>query len=780
MAQLLREPEPPRTPSAFSWDEDSAEGVAFSLGGLYCPSCAWLIEKKIERAPGVTAIQINYLQRAARIRFDPAATSPAKLRRAIRALGYRVAPAGQPADEEDAFFTRLLVGGLLAMHVMAISGIIYVRGWLGLSGPDTLWMENIFYWMQASLSVPLLLVLGLPILRAGLASLMRGLPNTHTLITLGVTAAVGLSMRNMFNGGGHVYFDTASMLLFLVTVGRWLEMRAQKTSGEAVQKLAARLPAEAVHLTPEGEVRLPVADLRPGMRVRVRPGDAFPVDGRVASGSGDVDESLLTGEPAPVTRGVGASVHAGTVNLDGVFEVITTAVGERTRAGQVGTLLNQALWQRAPVERLADKLAAWMVPAAILISGGTYWFWYAQAGAETALLNALSVLLIACPCALGVATPLTLWQALGRAAQEGAILRSTGAMEALGAVRQIYFDKTGTLTQLPLRVQGIAVDGSEEAEFLRRVAAVETLSGHPLAQAISAEAAGRGVPLAGAEDFRALPGLGVRAEVTGTRIFVGSRKWLEAEGLALPAELQETAGRWRARGQLVVYAGWDGQVRGLVGLGERLRSEARESLRELASQGTPPSILTGDEPAAGARWQQELGIPVEAGLSPEEKLNRIGRAVGSMMVGDGINDGPALAAAGVGVALARGTDLAQAAADVILVRDDLRFVPWLLALAKATRRRLFQNLGWALVYNLIGVGLAVAGLLQPALAALAMVASSLLVTQNSLRLKKFRGLQGMPEAQAMQPRNGVPRSADWVLENPVRNAVPGRNEEPAV
>jgi heavy metal translocating P-type ATPase len=725
---------------------------------LWCPSCAWLIEQKLARAPGVGAVQISYLQREARIRFDETVTSAPKLARAIRALGYQAVPKGEPLeDEEDAFFTRLLVGGLLAMHIMVISLIIYVRGGLGLLGDDTLWLENIFHIMQAILIVPLLLILGLPILRAGLASLFRGLPNTHTLITLGVAAAAGLSIHNLFRAGGDVYFDTAAMLLFLVTIGRWLEMRAQKTGSEAVAQLLARLPAEASLLTAAGERRIPLDDLRRGMRVRVRPGEVFPVDGLVAAGEGDVDESLLTGEPTPVARRAQSAVFAGTVNLDGLFEVIATAAGAGTRAGQVGRLLHQALWARAPIERLADRLAAWLIPLALAAAGGTFAYGYGRLGLETALLHALAVLLIACPCALGVATPLTLWQALSHAAQNGIILRSTGALEALGKIERVYFDKTGTLTRLPLRVQAVYA-GLDETEFLRQIAALETLSEHPLAQAIAAEAQARRLALPSAEAFRALPGLGVSGEVGGRRVFVGSGRLMGRENLRLPPALAEQSDAWRARGLLVVQAGWDGQVRGLVALGERLRPEVPAMLASLHAGGLAVAILTGDEPAAGARWQEELGIPVAGGLSPEEKLARLHGDAAAMMVGDGINDGPALAAAAVGVALHRGTELARSAAEAVLVREDLRAVPWLLGLAHATRRRIRQNLGWALAYNLAGVGVAAAGLLQPALAALAMVVSSLLVTGNALRLRKFPALAGGPPAPrpARQPAADLP------------------------
>lgn len=713
--------------------------AVLSLGGLWCSSCAWLIGETLRRAPGVHSADVSFGQREGRITFDPERTDPRRLQRQVKRLGYRAwLPGETPSDEEESFSNRLLIAGIFAMHDMIISLMIYVREFFGWATPESAWLVTIFYLMMAMASVPILVLLGIPVLRAGLASLLRGQPNTHTLITLGTFAAVALSVRNLVLGIDRVYFDTASMLLFLVAVGRWLEMRAHKTGSDALERLWKQVPTEATWITPEGERRVPADELSAGARVRVRPGERFPVDGLVATGEGDVDESLLTGEPDPVLRRPRDRVLAGTVSLDGAFEIITTAVGAETVTGQIGRLLHQALWQRAPVERLADRLSAWMVPGAVALAAGTFTFWTVRAGPEVGLLNALSVLLIACPCALGLATPLTLWLGLTRSAEGGVILRSTAALERLASVRQVFFDKTGTLTRLPFRLQAVFSGELDEEAFLARVAAVEASSEHPLAQAVVAEAESRDLALPSASDFRAWPGYGVSGRLEDSRIWVGNQRLMDTQGLKLGADLAARAATWKRQGRCVVYAGWEDRVTGLLVLGEETRPEAVEVVDALQAMGLQVAVLTGDDKMAGERWHERLGVPVYAEQRPEDKMARLREAAGPVaMVGDGINDGPALAAATVGVAVSHGTDVARAAADVILLGDEIRAVPWLAALARTTMRRVRQNLAWAFFYNLIGLGLAVTGHLQPVLAAAAMIASSLIVTGNALRLRQF-------------------------------------------
>ena len=748
VAALLAEApaEAPRDASeaaAGSKVKGEAKNVTLTLGGMYCASCAWLVGEQLKRTRGVVSADVSYIQQQASISFDASITNTQNLKKRVRSLGYRAAlPDEKPHDEEESLFMRLAICSVLVLHDVIVGGTIYARELLGIASAETEWLVDFFRTMMLVTAVPVLLLLGLPILRAGLASLLRGQPNIHTLITIGTFSAFGISAWNYARGHtSQIYFDTASMLIYLISIGRWLEMQAHKAGSESVERLLKQIPETAALVTADGEKEIAVANLKPGMRVRVRPGGRFPVDGLIASGEGDVDASLLTGEPRPVTRREGQAIQAGTISLDGSFEIIASAVGAATAAGQIGRLLHEALWNRSPLERMADKMSAWLTYGAVALAALTFLFWNGRSGAEHALLVALTVLLIACPCALGLATPLTLWLALGRAADSGAILRSTGALERLARVKKIFFDKTGTLTILPMQLKHVVSEDMPEKDFVLRVASIENQSEHPLAKAIVTYAREKQIEFTKSTEFTAIPGRGVIGQLLITNyqspISIGSEQLMKDQNLHLPDSLSRQADEFRAAGMSVVFAGWDGRARGLVALGETARAEAAEAVNQVRSRGLSLEVLTGDEAQAGRRWQEALGIPVHAALGPEQKLARIQSESDAAMVGDGINDGPALAAASIGLAMNHGTDVASAAADVVLLREDLRLVPWLVDLSRHAMLRVRQNLGWAMIYNIIGVALAVAGLLTPLLAALAMVLSSIVVTANAMRLKKF-------------------------------------------
>ncbi|MBI5839904.1 MAG: cation-translocating P-type ATPase [Chloroflexi bacterium] len=751
--------ESPAKPTVLA-NEANAENITLALGGMWCSSCAWLVSEQLKRTKGVVNAETSFIQGQTNIVFDSAITNPKLLKKRVRSLGYQATlPNEKPRDEEESFFTRLLIGGVMVLHDMIVGAGIYAREIFGWVSPESQPLVDFFQVMMLVTSIPVLLLLGLPILRAGFASLLRGQPNIHTLITIGTFSAFGLSVRNLIVGHGGLYFDTVTMLIFLVSIGRWLEMQAHKSSNKAVMKLLEQIPSTATVVTTEADKTVNVADLKPGMRVRIRPGERFPVDGLIALGEGDVDESLLTGEPKPVSHREGEAVKAGTISLDGGFEVIATAVGESTTAGQIGRLLHEALWARSPLERTVDKLSAWMTPTALALATIAFLIWNYVSGIETGLLVALSVLLIACPCALGLATPLTLWLSLERAAESGAILRSTASLERLAKVDKVFFDKTGTLSQLPMKVQEVYAPspypspegrgdslppsgeglGMRASDFLQLIASIENESEHPLAKAIVEYAKANQVELVKPTSFKSLPALGVIGKLPITdhqlSIIIGSPRLMSAEGLKMPQHISQQAEAWREAGLVVVYAGWEGKVQGLIGLGETIRKEAKDVVDQLQSRGLELGVLTGDEVRAGARWQKALGIPVQAALTPDEKMNRLSQ--NAAMVGDGINDGPALAAAAVGLAMNHGTDVARTAADIVLMRDDLNVIPWLIDLSRESMKRVRQNLGWAVIYNLLGVALAMAGLLQPVFSAFAMVASSIFVTSNAMKMNKF-------------------------------------------
>lgn len=723
-------------------NEADAENITLTLGGMWCSSCAWLVSEQLKRTKGVMNAEVSFIQGQANLTYDKTITNQQLLKKRVKSLGYKAAlPNEKPYDEEESFYTRLLIGAVMVLHDMIVGTGIYAREIFGWATPESQPLVDFFQVMMLVTSIPVLLLLGLPILRAGFASLLRGQPNIHTLITIGTFSAFGLSVYHLIVGHGGLYFDTATMLIFLVSVGRWLEMQAHKSSNKAVMKLVEKIPSMAIVITDVADISIHAVDLKPGMRVRIRPGDRFPVDGLIALGEGDVDESLLTGEPRPVSRRAGDMVKAGTINLDGSFEVIATAVGETTMAGQISRLLHEALWARSPLERTVDKLSAWMTPVALALAAMAFFIWNTISGFEQGLLVAISVLLIACPCALGLATPLTLWLSLERAAESGAILRSTAALEQLAKVDKVFFDKTGTLSQLPMKVLEV-VSGQwtiDSAQFLQIVASVENESEHPLAKAIVEHAKSQNISLIKPESFKAIPAIGVIArsqiEDRKSSIVIGSSRLMSIQGLTMPQNISEQAEAWKEAGMVVVYAGWEGKVQGLIGLGETIRKEAKDVVTQLKSRGLELGVLTGDELSAGERWQKTLGIPVQAALTPNEKMERL--AENAAMVGDGINDAPALAAATVGLAMNHGTDVARTAADIVLVRDDLNILPWLIDLSRESMKRVKQNLGWAVIYNLLGVALAMAGLLQPVFSAFAMVASSIFVTSNAMKMNKF-------------------------------------------
>lgn len=728
--------ESPAKPTILT-NEADAENVTLTLGGMWCSSCAWLVSEQLKRTKGVVNAEVSFIQGQANLTFDKSLTNHQLLKKRVKSLGYKATlPGEKPYDEEESFYMRLLIGGVMVLHDMVVGAGIYIREIFNLATPESQPLVDFFQVMMLITSIPVLVLLGLPILRAGFASLLRGQPNIHTLITIGTFSAFGLSVYHLIVGYGGLYFDTATMLIFLVSVGRWLEMQAHKSSNKAVMKLLEQIPNTATVVTADEDKSVNVGDLKPGMRVRIRPGERFPVDGLIALGEGDVDESLLTGEPKPISHRKGDSIKAGTINLDGSFEVIATAVGESTTAGQIGRLLHEALWARSPLERTVDKLSAWMTPTALALAAIAFFIWNSISGFEQGLLVALSVLLIACPCALGLATPLTLWLSLERAAESGVILRSTASLERLAKVDKVFFDKTGTLSQLPMKVQSIF---SDSPEFLRIVASVENESEHPLARAIVEYAKTQNITLIKPESFKAIPAMGVIAqskiENRQSSITIGSARLISSQGLIMPQNISQQAEAWKEAGWVVVYAGWEGKVQGLIGLGETIRKEAKDVVTQLQSRRLELGVLTGDETSAGERWQKALGIPVQAALTPNEKMSRLSQ--NAAMVGDGINDGPALAAATVGLAMNHGTDVARTAADIVLMRDDLKVVPWLIDLSRESMKRVRQNLGWAVIYNLLGVALAIAGLLTPVFSAFAMIASSIFVTSNAMRMNKF-------------------------------------------
>jgi Cu+-exporting ATPase len=687
-------------------------------------------------------------------------TSPVPCRVCGMALEPRVAlQAGPNPELRD--MTRRLVGGaaltipLVAIAMADMAAAMPVSAAIG---------HTAARWLQLALAVPVVAWAGAPFLARGARSLVTRRLNMFTLIALGVVVALVYSAVAVIapqllpagdHGGPPLYVESAAVIVVLALVGQVLELRARERTGDALRALAALAPDLAHRLGGPGldvEEDVPLASVAVGDRLRVRPGEPVPVDGVVVSGASSVDESMLTGEPMPVDKEAGAEVTGGTRNGRGQLVIEARRVGAATVLARITELVIAAQRSRAPLQRVADRVAAWFVPVVIavaLLAGAAWLALGPEPRLAHAVVAAVSVLIVACPCALGLATPMAVVVGTGRGASAGVLVRDAAALERLAAVDTVCFDKTGTLTEG--RPAVVAIESARpEAELLALAAAAEAASEHPLGRAVVDAARGRGLVLAAADGFRADPGGGVVAQVSGTAVAVGSEAYVTAQGASIDPELAAWAGERRGRGDIVIAVALDRVHAAALAIADPLKITAAVGVATLRKRGIQLAMLTGDAEATARSIASAVGITdVRAGLSPAAKaeaiaeLQRAGRVVA--MAGDGINDAPALARADVGIALASGTDVARAAAPVVLVQGDLRGVGRAVALGDAVVRTIRQNLVWAFGYNVLAVPVAAGALyplfgqtLSPMIAAAAMSLSSVSVIANSLRLARFR------------------------------------------
>ncbi|HET6574013.1 MAG TPA: heavy metal translocating P-type ATPase [Fimbriiglobus sp.] len=670
--------------------------------------------------------------------------------------------AGDADDPELRDMTRRFwVSAALTLPVFLLAMLPMVPGvrlphWL---------MGSTGKWIELVLATPVVLWGGWPFFVRAVQALRHGTANMFTLIGLGTAAAWGYSAvatvaPELFPAGfrdAHgvvpVYFEAAAVIVTLVLLGQVLELRARRNTGSAIRALLGLSPATARRVTPDGsEEDIPLAHVHPGDKLRVRPGEKVPVDGTVADGSSPVDESMLTGEPVPVMKQPGDPVIGGTVNTTGSFVMTTTKVGSETVLARIIHLVGEAQRSRAPVQRLADVVASWFVPAVVVVAVLTFVVWAVFGPAPAlayALVNAVAVLIIACPCALGLATPMSVMVGVGRGATEGVLIRSADALERMEKVDTVVVDKTGTLTEGKPKLVTVEARGVPEAELLQLAAGLEQGSEHPLAAAIIAGARDRVVTPAKVEGFESVSGKGVRGRANGQAVALGNRAMMEAERVQL-GNLPDRAEELRRDGQTVMFVAVDGQPAGLLGVADPIKATTPEAVRLLHEAGVRIVMLTGDSRTTAETVAKKLGIDrVIAEVLPEQKVQAVrdlqaeGRVVA--MAGDGINDAPALAAADVGIAMGTGTDVAMESAGVTLVKGDLRGIARAQRLSGATMRNIRQNLVFAFVYNLAGVPIA-AGvlypvfglLLSPMIAAAAMSLSSVSVIANALRLRTVR------------------------------------------
>jgi Cu+-exporting ATPase len=725
---------------------DSSPTSTLDLGvaGMTCASCVGRVERALKKVPGVADASVNLATESARVVFQPAGDMEAQIRRAVRNAGYEPRAARAAAPEQPspwAGFLPVAVGLLLSLPLMLpMLGDLVGRHWT-LPG-----------WLQFALATPVQFLLGARFYRAGWQALKAGAGNMDLLVAIGTSAGWGLSVWLwLARGQAHLYFEASALVITLVLLGKWLEARAKRQTTAAIRALQALRPETArVLLRGGGEADLPLAEVLAGDRLLVRPGERVPADGVVEQGDTHVDESMLTGEPLPVAKSVGERLTGGSINGEGRVVMQATAVGQESVLAQIIRLVEDAQAGKAPIQRLVDQVSAVFVPVVLAVALATLAGWLlAGAGIELALVRAVAVLVIACPCALGLATPAAIMAGTGVAARQGILIKDAQALELAHRVDTVAFDKTGTLTVgQPRLVAFVAVPGADEAQLLAAAASLQSGSEHPLARAVLAAARARGLAPPAPEAVRAVAGRGIEGELAGRHYLLASLRWLQELQVPL-GPLQAEAARLGGEGatlSALVERLPDGlALRALLAFADEPKPGAAAALAALRAQGLRLVLISGDHRAAALAMGRRLGLrdeEIQAEVLPGEKAARVAalRAAGRVvaMVGDGVNDAPALAAADVGIAMGTGTDVAMHAAGITLMRGDVGLVAAALEISHRSVRKIRQNLFWAFAYNVAGIPLAALGYLSPVLAAAAMALSSVSVLANALLLKRWR------------------------------------------
>ena len=739
----------------------AAETVELQISGMTCAGCVRAIERAVAAVPGVTRAEVNLATGTASVEYEALQADVAAIRAAVERAGYgarETQPAiteapGEEQQREAAVWKRKFI--LAAVFTLPLLVIAMSHGALVFPGG---------HWMQLALTLPVVLYSGRQFFVSAWKGLRRRSADMNTLIAVGTGSAFLYSLvatiapgwidpRAATPGEVPVYFETAAAIITLILLGRFLEAKARRRTSSAIRGLL-ELQASTARVVRAGvEVDIAVEDVRVGDMIVIRPGERIPVDGEVVSGESEIDESALTGESIPVDKAAGDFVLSGTVNTTGSFRFRAHKVGSATMLARVVELVKKAQVSKAPIARLADVISGYFTPAVIGIAVITFGAWYLLAPAEDALrlavLNAVAVLIIACPCAMGLATPTAVMVGMGRGAEHGILIKNAETLETLHKVRAVVFDKTGTLTTGKPKVTDVTSLGSlDENELLSAVASIERGSEHPLAKAIVAEAESRRLPWSHAEEFRAWPGVGVRARLDSRPWLVGRQSLLEQHGVDVGAAAIRD--RMERDGKTVIFASADGRLAGAIALADEIKPEAVAAVRRLKEADLKIALITGDNRQTAHAIAAEIGVDaVRAAVLPDRKSQEVERLQSEhgavAMVGDGINDAPALVQADVGIAIGAGSDVAIESADAVLIQDDLHTVAVAIKLSRKTMKTIRQNLFWAFVYNVVGIPVA-AGLfypwtgwlLSPIIASAAMALSSVSVITNSLRLKRFQ------------------------------------------
>lgn len=731
------------------------EKAEFQIAGMTCAACANRIEKRLNKTEGVSSAPVNFALETVAVEYNPKEVAITDLKETVAKLGYQLEQKGEadgetesPQKKEQRKQTvRLIFSAILSFPLLwaMVSHFSFT---------SFIWVPDIFMnpWMQFALATPVQFVIGWPFYTGAYKALRNKSANMDVLVALGTTAAYVYSLYltiQSLGAHGHtdgLYYETSAILLTLILLGKRFEAKAKGRSSDAIKKLM-KLQAKTATVVRDGQEQvIPIEDVMTGDLVYVKPGERIPVDGEVTEGRSAVDESMITGESIPVDKSPGDSVTGATMNANGFLKIKAVNVGKDTALSQIIRVVEEAQGSKAPIQRLADQISGIFVPIVLgiaLITFLIWYFWAAPGDVGEAISKLIAVLVIACPCALGLATPTSIMAGSGRSAEFGILFKGGEHLEKTHRLDTIVLDKTGTVTNgKPVLTDAVAADGFEETELLRLAAAAETGSEHPLGEAIAAGVKEKGIDIPKLTRFEAKIGAGVLAEAAGKTILVGSRRLMESEGVQHEALLSQMSAL-EGEGKTAMLVSVDGEPAGLIAVADTIKETSREAVKRLMSMGLEVIMMTGDNRKTAEAIAKEAGITrVIAEVRPEQKAEEISRLqqTGSRvaMVGDGINDAPALATADIGMAIGTGTDIAMETADITLIRGDLNSIADAIRMSRLTMKNIKQNLFWALGYNTLGIPIAAFGFLAPWVAGAAMAFSSVSVVLNALRLQRAK------------------------------------------
>jgi Cu+-exporting ATPase len=720
---------------------------SFAIGGMTCSACAVRIEKVLNKIPGVLSATVNFAIERAEVTAVSGAVTQTQLATAVSNAGYNAEFPVDAADADAAHREKEAKALRQEMYALTASALLTAPLVLQMVAMVTGAGFHLSPSTEFLLATPVQFVIGARFYQAAYKSLRGGAGNMDVLVAMGTTTAYLYSVYLMFALGsaarGQLYFEASAVIITLVLLGKFMESRAKRGTTAAIRQLMDLRPKTAAVLRDGKEIELPVAELRIGDVVLVRPGENLPVDGEIIDGSTEVDEALITGESLPIIKTPGDRVTGGSINGTGLIRVAATAVGEDSTLSRIIKLVENAQAGKAPIQRLVDKISGIFVPVVVLIAVLTFTGWYLFGdNLESALIAAVSVLVIACPCALGLATPTAIMTGTGAAARAGILIKDVEALEQAHAIDAVIFDKTGTLTTGHPAVVNVLANGNEN-DLISAVASLQQGSEHPLAKAVIAYANERtGTEVHQISEFKSHTGFGVEAQIDGARVISGNAEFMADNQIPTEA-FAEQAGDWENEGKTVICVARDANLLGMLAIADPLRPESRPAIEALQAMHVRTLLLSGDAVRAVAEIGRQVGIDEAIGaVKPADKSARVealkaeGYRVG--MIGDGINDAPALAAADVGIAMGSGTDIAMETAGVTLMRSNPALVPAAISVSRATWRKIKQNLFWAFIYNVVGIPFAAAGLLSPTIAGAAMAFSSVSVVTNSLLLRRWR------------------------------------------